>query len=266
MPEDDVILSFPAGLAGFPKLTEFRLFEPSGGYPLRFLQAVEQPELSFVCMDAAAIKMDYDVPLNDEEAAFLALEKPEDALVLVLVVVPEDPRQATANLAGPLVINALSRQGRQVLLDIRQFPLKHPVFNYQEDPIISFPAGLVGFPQLHSFFLFEPTESYPLKFLQSIQEPQISFTCLDVAAIKKDYEFALNEEEAEALALEKPADALVLALVVIPKDPRQMTANLAGPLVINSQTKRGRQVILSIEKYSLKYRIIAEQPENQPPA
>ena len=256
MSEDEVILSFPAGLAGFEEITEYRLFEPAGGYPLRFLQAVEHPELSFVCMDAAAIQMDYEVPLDEADAAFLALEKPEDALVLVLVVVPEDPRRATANLAGPLVVNVHSRQGRQVMLDIRQFPLQHPVFHAQEDVIISFPAGLIGFSHLHSFCLYEPSESYPLKFLQSIEQPEISFTCIDVAAIKMDYEFVLDEEEAATLALEKPGDALVLALVVIPEDPRQMTANLAGPLVINIQTRKGRQVILNIERYALKYPII----------
>jgi flagellar assembly factor FliW len=265
MSEDEVILSFPAGLAGFEKLTEFRLFEPSGGYPLRFLQAVAQPSLSFVCMDAAAIKMDYEVPLGDDDSAFLALEKPEDALVLVLVVVPEDPRHATANLAGPLVVNTRSRQGRQVMLDIEKFPLRHPVFQFQEDVIISFPAGLIGFSHLHSFFLLEPSDSYPLKFLQSVEEPAISFTCIDVAAIKMDFQFTLNEEEAKALALEKLEDALVLALVVIPEDPRQMTANLAGPLVINIQTKQARQVILNIEDYALKYPIIMDLPEKPTP-
>ena len=261
MPQDDVIVSFPAGLAGFENITEFRLFEPLGGYPLRFLQAVDQPDLSFVCMDAAAVKLDYEVPLGDDDAAFLALKQAEDALVLLLVVVPEDPRQATANLAGPLVINTHSRQGRQVMLDIRTFPLKHPIFEFREDVIVSFPTGLIGFAELRSFILFEPSESYPLKFLQSIERPEISFTCIDVGAIKMDYQFDLSEEEAEALSLEKPENAMVLALVVIPKDPRQMTANLAGPLVINTQTKKGRQVVLSIEKYPLKHPIIADRLE-----
>lgn len=259
MSQDETILSFPAGLAGFEKITEFRLFEPSGGYPLRFLQSVAQPELSFVCMDAAAIKIDYEVPLAEADAAFLALEQPEDALVLALVVVPEDPRRMTANLAGPLVINTRTKKGRQVLLDTRQYPLQHPVFNTQEDVIVSFPAGLIGFSHLRSFRLFEPAGGYPLKFLQSVENAEISFTCIDVAAIKMDYEFALNEEEAKALALEKPEDALVLALVVIPEDPRQMTANLAGPLVINTQTKQGRQVILNTEQFSLKHPIISDR-------
>ena len=264
MSQDDIILSFPSGLVGFEKATAFRLFEPSGGYPLRFLQAVDQPELSFVCMDAGAIKMDYEVPLNDGDAAFLALEKPEDAMVLVLVVVPEDPRLMTANLAGPLVINTRTLQGRQVLLDTRQFPLKYPILTPQEDVIISFPAGIIGFSHLRSFRLFEPAGGYPLKFLQAVEALEISFTCIDVAAIKMDYEFPLNEEEAQALALEKPEDALVLALVVIPEDPRQMTANLAGPVVINTRTREGRQIVLNTETYPLKYRIVSEPPS--PPA
>ena len=261
MPEDDIILSFPAGLAGFEKITEYRFFQPVDGYPLRFLQSVEQPEISFVCMDAVVIKMDYGFSISDDDAAFLALEKPEDALVLVRVVIPENPCHATANLACPLVVNTHSRQGRQVMLDSLQFPVDYPVYKDQDDVIVSFPAGLIGFDHLRFFCLFEPSESYPLKFLQSIEKPEISFTCIDVAAIKMDYEFPLNEVEAKALALEKPEDALVLALVVIPQDPRQMTANLAGPLVINGQTRKGCQVILNIEKYPLKYPIITDRPE-----
>ncbi|HWQ08847.1 MAG TPA: flagellar assembly protein FliW, partial [Holophaga sp.] len=228
------------------------------GYPLRFLQAVERPELSFVCMDAGAIKMDYEVPLNDGDAAFLALEKPEEAMVLVLVVVPEDPRQMTANLAGPLVINTRTLQGRQVMLDTRHYPLKYPILTPQEDVIVSFPGGLIGFPDLHSFRLFEPADSYPLKFLQAVEAPEISFTCIDVAAVKMDYEFPLDETAAKALSLEKADDALVLALVVIPEDPRQMTANLAGPVVVNVRTREGRQVVLNTETYPLKYPIISE--------
>ncbi len=260
MSQDENILTFPAGLAGFETLREFRLFEPTGGYPLRFLQSVEQPDISFVCMDAAAIKLDYEVPLGDADAAFLALGSPEDALVLVLVVVPEDPRQMTANLAGPLVINVKTKQARQVLLDARHYPLKHPVFSVPDDVVISFPAGLIGFSHLRSFRLFEPSGGYPLKFLQSVEEAEISFTCLDVAAIKMDYEFPLNEEESQALSLEKPEDALVLALVVIPEDPRQMTANLAGPLVINTRSRQGRQIVLNTDTYPLKYPIISDRP------
>jgi flagellar assembly factor FliW len=139
-----------------------------------------------------------------------------------------------------------------------QYPLQYPVFAHKEDVIVSFPKGLIGFPELHSFRLFEPQGSYPLKFLQAVDQQEISFVCVDVAAIKSDYEFPLNPEDAKFLALEKFEDALVLALVVIPEDPRQMTANLAGPLVINIRTRMGRQVVLSTDSYPLRHPLFSD--------
>lgn len=259
MNQDDAILRFPQGLAGFPDARDFKLFEPKDGYPLKFLQAVDQPELSFTCMDAAAVKTDYTVPLSDEDAAALALMSPEDALVLVLVVVPEDPRLMTANLAGPIVINMRTLTGRQILLDSKQFPLQFPVLGGKDDVVVTFPAGLLGFPEQRAFRLFEPAGGYPLKFLQSVDDADLSFSCIDVAAIKPDYDVPLSEEDAAALALEHPKDALVLALVVIPEDPRAMTANLAGPLVLNARTRIGRQVVLDTARFPLKFPILADR-------
>ncbi|BDU74876.1 flagellar assembly protein FliW [Mesoterricola silvestris] len=260
MNQEDFIITFPKALAGFPTLTEFRVFEPEGTYPLKFMQAVASPDISFACMDAATVKLDYDVPLSPEEAQVLALEKPEDALVLVIVVVPgEDPRRMTANLAGPLVLNTRTRTGVQVQLDTRIFPLQFPVFLPRGEGEIGFPAGLIGFPELRRFELLEPSDAYPLKFLQPVEREDIHFVCIDVAAIKGDYQVPLSGEDASALAIEAPSEALVLALVVIPEDPRHMTANLAGPILINLRTRQGRQVVLNTEQFPLKFPVISDK-------
>lgn len=256
MPQDESIVRFPNGIIGFSELHDFHLLEPEGG-PLKFLQSVDRPEISFTCMDAAAAKPDYQVPLGEAEAKLLNLGSEAEALVLVLVVPHEDPLQATANLAGPLVINTLTRTGIQVALNISEFPLKFPMFAPKGDARLEFPAGLLGFPHLHSFWLIEPMGGYPLKFMQSVEEPDISFTCIDVAAVQPEYEFSLGEEDAAVLALEAPKDALVLAMVVFRADPREMTANLAGPLVINGKTHVGRQIVLNTEKYPLKFPLFA---------
>ena len=126
-PDDGILLSFPKGLVGFPQLTNFRLFEPLDGYPLKFLQAVTAPEISFTCIDPVAVKSDYEVPLGEEEAEALALESPQEALVLTLVVIPEDPRGMTTNLAGPLVINVRTLTGFQIVLNSDKFPLRYPI-------------------------------------------------------------------------------------------------------------------------------------------
>jgi flagellar assembly factor FliW len=125
--DDGILLTFPKGLLGFPQLTAFRLFEPRDGYPLKFLQSVESPEIAFTCLDPAGIQEDYAVPLGDEDAEALGLEVPEDALILTLVVIPEDPRRMTTNLAGPLVVNVKTRVGFQIALNAEKYPLRFPI-------------------------------------------------------------------------------------------------------------------------------------------
>jgi flagellar assembly factor FliW len=260
MAQDDFNISFPDGLIGFPGHTSFTLLEPKDGYPLKFLQSVVDPGVSFTCMDAACVKLDYEVPLAPADAAALALEAPEDAMVLVTVSVPaNDSRETTANLAGPLVINLRTRTGRQIALDVSVYPLKYKVFTAREDTVVQFPAGLIGYPALKAFRLFEPADGYPLKFLQAVDREDISFTCIDVAAIKPDYEVSMSETEAQGLAIEQPSDALILALLVVPKDPKRMTANLAGPLVVNIKTLQGRQIVRNIDQFPLAYPVFSER-------
>jgi len=205
-------------------------------------------------MDAVCAKLDYEVPLPPADAEALALEAPEDALVLVIVSVPaNDSRQTTANLAGPLVINLRTRTGRQIALDSSVYPLKYKVFTLPEETILKFPAGLIGFPAYKAFRLFEPADGYPLKFLQLVGRDDVSFTCIDVGAIKPDYDVPMSDADAQALAIEEPADALILALLSIPEDPSRMTANLAGPLVMNVKTLQARQIVLNIDKFPLAF-------------
>jgi flagellar assembly factor FliW len=260
MSNEDFIVTFPRGLAGFPGLLEFRIFAPEGKYPLKFLQSVQSPDLSFTCVDAATVDPEFEVPLSEEDAQVLALTSPGDALVLTLVVIPDgEAKRMTANMAGPLVINTRTRVGCQVLLDTRDHPLELPVFLPRGEGELRFPDGLLGFPQLKAFQLIEPPEAYPIKFLKPLAQTDISFVCVNVGAIKPDYTVPLSPEDAKALAIRAPEEALVLALVVIPEDPRRMTANLAGPILVNLKTREGRQVVLNTDQFPLQYPVFADR-------
>lgn len=125
--EEGILLTFPRGLLGFENLRLFQLLEPPDGYPLKFLQSVESAQVSFICIDPVTVKRDYQVPLTEEEATILSLESPQDALILTLVVVPEDPRGMTTNLAGPLVVNVKTRVGLQLILSSETYPLRCPI-------------------------------------------------------------------------------------------------------------------------------------------
>ena len=118
------ILRFPEGLVGFPEARRFVLLEPSrAGSPFRYLLCLDVPELGFVVCDAADLCAGYlaDVPRPPDVAA-------EDLAVLALVTVPADPREMTANLMAPLLVDCRSGRGRQVVLDTGRHPLRYPLF------------------------------------------------------------------------------------------------------------------------------------------
>lgn len=129
--DEGVLLEFPEGLLGFPAFTRLKLMEPPDDYPFKFLRPVDREEVTFIALDIAAIKPDFEVPLSPLEAEALAIGKPEDAMVLTLVVIPDDMQQMFTNLAGPLVINIRARVGRQIALVGDKYPLRFPIL---EDP------------------------------------------------------------------------------------------------------------------------------------
>lgn len=112
---DTDIYAFPHGLPGFPGLRRFVLLpNPSGG-PFQWLQSVERAELAFPVCDPLLFAADYRVEVKKEDVADLGLDSVEDGFVLVILTVPADPKQMTANLLGPLVFNPRTMQARQVV-------------------------------------------------------------------------------------------------------------------------------------------------------
>jgi flagellar assembly factor FliW len=125
--DDGIALVFPKGLLGFPTLRHFRLLEPHDGYPLKFLESLEDPEATFACLDPVVVKPDYALTLGPEASEMLELFTPEEALVLTLVALRDSAPRLTTNLAGPIVINIRTRRGCQVAQGAGEYPLRFPV-------------------------------------------------------------------------------------------------------------------------------------------
>ena len=65
-------------------------------------------------------------------------------------------------------------------------------------------------------------------------------------------------EELAEIGILKPEDALSFAIVTIPEDARRMTANLQGPLILNRETRTGRQCISGDPRWQVRHLILAE--------
>ena len=86
----------------------------------------------------------------------------------------------------------------------------------------TFPEGILGFSHLRDFILIDHEQDEIFLYLQNVEEPWITFPVID-NAIKG------NER--------------LLSIVTIPNDPTYMTANLKAPIVLNTETMQGYQVV-----------------------
>jgi flagellar assembly factor FliW len=123
------VIHFAAGLIGFPDLHEFALLEPTRPHsPFRYLIAVDFPEIAFVVCNPSDFWPGYvaEVPPPSDQHGELA--------VLVLVTVPANPTEMTANLLAPLVIDSESRRGAQIVIDTGRFSTRHPLLTPGSPP------------------------------------------------------------------------------------------------------------------------------------
>src|SRR5215204_6681376 len=61
----------------------------------------------------------------------------------------------------------------------------------EDDRVMTFPHGLLGFPQQGRFALIQTGEENYFFWLQSVDEPSLAFVVTDPAIFFKDYDFAL---------------------------------------------------------------------------
>jgi flagellar assembly factor FliW len=115
------------GPLGFEKLTSFQLEAYAAETPFYWLRAIADPELAFLVMEPGYFIEDYAFELSDETLNALQVTQASEIGVLVLLTVPENPLEMTANLLGPIVFHRQHHHCKQVVLDAETYPLQYPV-------------------------------------------------------------------------------------------------------------------------------------------
>lgn len=114
---EDELLTFPAGVIGFPRERRFALVPHHGSGYIAWLQSVATPGLAFPVVSAHAFGDKYpDVPV-DAAAKEAGIEGDEETLAVMVVLCALSNQPATVNLLAPIVVNATTRQGAQVILE-----------------------------------------------------------------------------------------------------------------------------------------------------
>lgn len=136
------------------------------------------------------------------------------------------------------------------------------VIEYLDDDVVSFREGLVGLPDLQRFLLLQHKPGSPFRWLQSLDRAEVALLVVDPVEFVNGYEPEMPATAAVALGLDDETPRLVYTVVTIPSGrPQGMTLNLAGPIVVNAETRNARQVVLEDEAYPVKFPVMETESQ-----
>jgi len=127
--------------------------------------------------------------------------------------------------------------------------------------VLTFPHGLPGFEKFREFGLVEIEEESPFLRLLSLEEPRLGFVIFNPMLVWPDYGPDISQEDLQGLGITRVDQIAVYCIVTLSKVPSEVTANLKGPICINTETMQGKQMILVDDKYHTKHSILATQQE-----
>ncbi|MBI1911718.1 MAG: flagellar assembly protein FliW [Deltaproteobacteria bacterium] len=123
-----------------------------------------------------------------------------------------------------------------------------------EDKIINFVQGMPGFQRLRRFILIDHDAEGIFKWLQAVDDPTVAFLLTNPNSYKPDYMVPIRKIDIETLGI-RSASALVTLVMVCISSDNEMSLNLKGPVLFNSDNMKAMQFIIDREDYLTHYAI-----------
>ena len=148
--DDDKIITFDLGIIGFENCKKFTLIydvDKGDEASIMWLQSLDEPELALPMLKPELIKEDYDPIVEDEmlkalgsdikEADLADLEKEKvgesDLIVFCVLTVPADITKMTINFKAPIIVNADTLKGVQLIADNNDYEVRYPIYSILEE-------------------------------------------------------------------------------------------------------------------------------------
>lgn len=125
---EEKIIHFEDGLFGFEQYKDYTIIydvESEGEPFFSWMQCVTEKSLAFPIVNPLKVSSDYNPVVEDELLKGLGDMKEEDLVIFLLATVPQDVKKTSVNMKAPLVINAGTRQGIQIVAENDDYEIKH---------------------------------------------------------------------------------------------------------------------------------------------
>lgn len=121
---------------------------------------------------------------------------------------------------------------------------------------IEFPRGLLGFEGYRKYALIAESGQEPFVHLRSLDEPSLEFILVNPRLFFPHYKVEVDRREIAELDAPDISRLTTWAIVTVPEDWSEMSANLQGPLLINPQNGLGKQVVLVHGPYTTRHYLL----------
>lgn len=129
-----------------------------------------------------------------------------------------------------------------------------------EEKVIIFEQGIMGFENYKKYTILydvEDGDSGSISWLQSLEEASLAIPVINPLLVKPDYNPIVEDEILKSLGEVNEENIVILLTMTVPSDFTKMSVNLKAPFVINSDTKKGCQVIAENQDYQVKYNVFS---------
>lgn len=132
------------------------------------------------------------------------------------------------------------------------------VIEVAEDEIVHFCHGIPGFETCRKYVLMQGDGRSPFRFLQSLDDPHLTFVVTDPLWFRPDYRVGVRQADLDKIGVTAGDQVAVYVVVTVPSKPQEMTANLLAPILINTRTREAIQHVQSDGGYQTRHRILDE--------
>lgn len=128
-----------------------------------------------------------------------------------------------------------------------------------EGDIIHMPRGMLGFPDQKRYIILQHKADSFFYWYQSLDDPSLAFVIISPFYFVPDYHVEI-EDTFKDMAWDESMERKGLELYVVVKipkgQPQKMTANLIGPILINTAARQAVQMVLPNTSYSHQFPIL----------
>ncbi len=125
---------------------------------------------------------------------------------------------------------------------------------YEEADLFQFPYGIYGFEDYKNFLLIPfDQNNTSIYCLQNLEDSQLSFIVINPYHVDKDYTPNVSDEDKKTVHIKEDTNVTFLNICTI-KDPLpNSTINMRCPLLINLDSRCGKQILLEEEQYTMRH-------------